>query len=59
VLALISLFFYTLSQNTADRFIQFLTAIDPNEIVGPAGGGDAGWSQLRGPLAYAVYFEVS
>ncbi|XP_033106419.1 uncharacterized protein LOC117108507 [Anneissia japonica] len=40
-----------------DEFIQWLTSIDPNDIVGPAGYGDARFMPTDEYLTYKIRFE--
>ena len=39
------------------RWIDSLTSVDPNEIVGPVGGGEERWIRGDGPLDYSILFE--
>ncbi|MCS5723234.1 cell wall-binding repeat-containing protein [Herbiconiux sp. CPCC 203407] len=36
---------------------EWVTSLDPNEIVGPGGGGDDHATRAEGDFTYAIYFE--
>lgn len=41
----------------AEKKMRAVTSCDPNEKVGPAGFGDAGYLSSIGPMQYTIFFE--